>query len=161
MIWGPGDTRTLKLYRGIAKRRLPVIGTGEILHHYVLVRDVARGMELAASTPHESGEVYIIAGERSISVQDLFAKIAGQLGVSLLPFRVPARPIQLLGDAVEHLCRPLGIEPPIYRRRVDFFTKTRSFDCSKAEQQLGYRPGQSLEDEIGLIVESYRSLGWI
>ena len=32
----------------------------------------------------------------------------------------------------EAVCAPLGIEPPIYRRRVDFFTKSRAFDITRA-----------------------------
>ena len=27
---------------------------------------------------------------------------------------------------------PIGVEPPIYRRRVDFYTKSRAFDISRA-----------------------------
>jgi nucleoside-diphosphate-sugar epimerase len=60
---------------------------------------------------------------------------------------------------VEAVAVPLGVEPPIYRRRVDFFTKTRSFDGSKAQRMLGYEPGRSIEEEIEEIVASYRATG--
>ncbi|MEX0732769.1 MAG: NAD-dependent epimerase/dehydratase family protein [Aquisalimonadaceae bacterium] len=161
MIWGPGDNRTLKLFRGIARRRMPVIGTGKIQLHWALVDDVARGMILAGDSERSTGQVYIIAGREPVTIEELFDLIAKHVGSKPLRFRVPARPVQVLGDIVERICRPLGIEPPIYRRRVDFFTKTRAFDWSKARVELGYTPGQSLDDEVKLIVASYKKLGWL
>jgi nucleoside-diphosphate-sugar epimerase len=161
MIWGPGDTRTLKLFRGIGKRRMPVIGTGKVPLHWVLVDDVARGLILAGDVAKSTGQVYIIAGQESVTIEELFGLIAKHLGVKPLGIRIPAWPVQLVGEVVERVCRPLGIEPPIYRRRVDFFTKARSFDWSKARNELGYEPGQTLDEEVRLIVESYKRLGWL
>jgi nucleoside-diphosphate-sugar epimerase len=161
MIWGPGDKRTLKLYRGIAKRQMPVIGTGKIQLHWVLVDDVARGLILAGDSEDSTGEVYIIAGEAPVKLEGLFKIIADEVGSKPIGFKIPAWPVQMVGEIVERVCRPIGVEPPIYRRRVDFFTKTRAFDWSKARDQLGYRPGQSLEQEVKLIADSYRELGWI
>jgi nucleoside-diphosphate-sugar epimerase len=161
MIWGPGDARTRKLFAGIQRRRLPVIGTGRTLLHWVDVRDLARGFRLAAEKEGNSGEVYIVAGAEPIELEALFRLIADRLGTTLLPFKVPALPVQLLGQVVEVLCRPFGVEPPIYRRRVGFFTKTRAFDWSKARTELGYRPSGSIEDEVTAIIQSYRDLGWL
>jgi len=161
MIWGPGDSRLKKLFHGIQQRRLPIIGSGRTLLHWVDVRDVARGMRLAAEKPDNSGEVYILAGAAPVRLDRLFTLIADELGTTVLPVRIPAAPLALLGDAVEAVCTPLGVEPPIYRRRVGFFTKTRSFDWSKARRELGYEPAGSLEDEIADIIRSYRELGWL
>lgn len=140
---------------------MPVIGSGKILLHWVLVDDVAKGMMLAAQSAESAGQTYIIAGESPVNIAELFALIAKHAGVRPLPVRIPAWPIQMIGEIVERVCRPIGVEPPIYRRRVDFFTKTRAFDWSKARDELGYRPGQSLEAEVAMIVDSYQKLGWI
>ena len=161
MIWGPGDQRTLKLFRGVARRKLPIIGTGKTLVHWVNVDDLVRGFRLAAETPQASGKVYIIAGERPVTMQALFETIAKALSVKPFPLKIPAWPIQLIGSFVEAVCVPFGIEPPIYRRRVDFFTKTRAFDCSKAERELGYKPARSFEEEVGFIAGWYQQKGWL
>jgi nucleoside-diphosphate-sugar epimerase len=161
MIWGPGDTRTRKLFQGIQRRRMPIIGTGDTLLHWVDVRDLSRAFRLAAERADNDGEVYIVAGEAPVRLEDLFTLIAERLGVSVLPLKIPARPVQLLGDVVEFACRPFGIEPPIYRRRVDFFTKTRAFDASKARERLEYRPAQTIRGEVDDIIRSYRELGWL
>ncbi|RMD87964.1 MAG: NAD-dependent epimerase/dehydratase family protein [Candidatus Dadabacteria bacterium] len=161
MIWGPGDKRTLKLFRGIARRRLPIIGTGKTLLHWVLVDDLAAAFRLAGEREEAVGNIYIIAGERPVELEYLFFQIAKELGVQTFPFRIPAKPIQLLGSMVEAVCVPFGIEPPIYRRRVDFFTKTRAFDYSRAKRDLGYLPSHTFEEEVGIIAKWYRDHGWL
>lgn len=157
MIWGPGDSRTLKLFRGIARRRMPIIGSGKIQLHWVFVDDVAQGLILAGESDRSTGEAYIIAGQSPVDISDLFGLIAEHAGVKPLSIRIPALPVQIVGEIVERICRPFGIEPPIYRRRVDFFTKTRAFDWTKARTQLGYSPGQSLDEEVRQIIHSYKA----
>ena len=129
--------------------------------HWVLVDDVAKGLILAGDSTQSTGQAYIIAGEAPVNIEELFAMIAKHVGSKPIGFKIPAWPVQMVGEIVERICRPLGIEPPIYRRRVDFFTKTRAFDWSKARDQLGYQPGQSLDEEVRLIVDSYKKLGWL
>ena len=53
---------------------------------------------------------------------------------------MPFAPVYAAGALCELLCRPLGIEPPLYRRRVDFFRKDRSFDIGRAQEELGFDP---------------------
>jgi nucleoside-diphosphate-sugar epimerase len=59
----------------------------------------------------------------------------------------------------ELLCKPIGINPPLYRRRVDFFRKTRSFDISKAKKELGFHPKTDLRSGIKLTADWYREQG--
>lgn len=161
MIWGPGDTRTLKLFKGIAARKFPVIGDGKTLLHWILVTDLARAFRMLAEREDINNEVFIIAGDRAVPLKYLVETIAECFGVRPIPIKIPALPVQLLGDAVELVCKPFGIEPPIYRRRVDFFTKTRSFNTKKAQTELGFVPEHSFEEEVGLIVRWYLNHGWI
>ena len=155
MIWGEGDLRMLKLFRGVAKRKFPIIGTGKTLTHWVYVHDLVQGFLLAATTAEASGNVYIFAGKTPVSIEKLVHTVAGVAGVQPLPLRIPAPPVQFLGSCVEAVCKPLGIEPPIYRRRVDFFTKDRCFTIEKATRELGYRPQQDFETEVKNIYRWY------
>lgn len=159
MIYGPGDTRTLKLFRMIRRRTFFYVGRGEAHVHWIDVRDLASAFLLAMRQEDQNGEVYIIAGERSVPLRQMAAEIATQVGVREPWIRLPVRPMQWAGSLCEALCRPFGIEPPIYRRRVDFYTKSRSFDASKAARDLGFKPSQDLAGEICDIVEGYRAQG--
>ena len=52
-------------------------------------------------------------------------------------------------------------EPPIYRRRVKFFTNNRWFDISRARTELGFAPRTPLKEGLRRTLDSYRSLGWV
>ena len=56
---------------------------------------------------------------------------------------------------------PLGVEPPLHRRRVDFWVKSRAFSIDKARRLLGYAPSVDLEEGIARTVRSYREAGWL
>lgn len=161
MIWGPRDTRLFKLFKGVAARSLPIVGDGATLNHYVLVDDLVRAFRLAAENARTSGQVYLVGNERIVTLQYTLECIAAVYGVKLLPFKIPALPVQLLGSFMEAICRPLGIEPPLHRRRVDFFVKSRAFDCSKAQRELGFRPTYPFEKEVEYIARWYLDNGWI
>ena len=158
-ILGPGDLRLLKLFRMIAKRRFVIVGSGKPTFQMVFIDDLVEGFIRAMNCAAADGELFIIAGEPYLPLNELFAIIAKTLGVPRPRLRVPAAPVQLLGSAVERLCVPLGIEPPIYRRRVDFFTKSRAFDISKARTVLGFEPKVSVEEGIRRTADWYRAQG--
>lgn len=161
MIWGEGDKRILKLFRGIARRSLPLIGTGTTWTHWIYVQDLVEAYILAATTEQARGQIYFIAGRQPVLMKDVFATISNIAHVPLLPFRVPAWPIQFFGSIIELLCRPFGVEPPLHRRRADFFVKNRWFDTSKAQRELGFKPRGDFEDEAKIIYTWYRQHGWL
>ena len=161
MIYGPGDRRTLKLFRMIARRRFFYVGSGELEVHFVDVRDLVRAFVMAMDREEISGEVYIIAGERALPLREMVEIVARELGVAPPRWHLPVRPLQWLGSICESVCIPLHIQPPIFRRRVDFFTKRRSFDTSKAARELGYSPAKSVEEEVAEIIAWYRQHGWL
>jgi nucleoside-diphosphate-sugar epimerase len=160
-IYGPGDTRLLKLFRLIARRRFVMLGDGESFYHLVYIDDLIDGFLLCARAPGVEGRTYILAGEEYVTKNKLAGLVAGEMGVPTPRRHLPVGPFQALGSAVETVCRPLGIKPPIYRRRVDFFVKSRAFDISKARRELGYTPQVGLKDGLRRTAEWYREAGWI
>jgi nucleoside-diphosphate-sugar epimerase len=160
-IYGPGETRLLKLFRAIARGRYAVVGTGKTLYHPVYIDDLVAGFLLALDRPAAVGEAFLIAGPRYVSQDELAALIARSTGGRVWPFHIPAGPIQILGDAVEAICVPLGLEPPLHRRRVDFWTKSRAFTIEKARRLLGYAPKVDVEEGIARTADWYREAGWL
>ena len=160
-IYGPGETRLLKVFKGIARGRYAVVGTGKPHYHLVYIDDLVDGFLLALDRPEAAGETFIIAGPRSISQDELAREVAQATGGSVWPFHIPAWPIQRLGDLVEAVCIPFGIEPPIHRRRVDFWVKNRSFSIDKARRLLGYEPRVDVVEGIARTARWYRENGWL
>jgi len=160
-IYGPGDTRLLKMFRLITQQRFPLLGGGENYYHTVHVKDLVLGLRLLGTHSRAVGEVFILGGESYLKLSELAAMIASVAGVPPPWLRLPVRPFQLAGSLVEKLCVPLGIEPPIYRRRVDFFTKSRAFSIEKARRLLGYRPEVRLMDGIRETMDWYIAHGYL
>jgi nucleoside-diphosphate-sugar epimerase len=160
-IYGPGDRRLLKLFRGVARRRFVVLGDGKIFYHLTHVDDLVEGFRLAATVPQAAGRTYILAGGEVTTLNELVATIADEAGVAPRNVHLPVWPFWALGAACEAVCAPFGLEPPIYRRRVDFFTKSRAFDISRARHELGFSPAVGVRAGIRRTLAWYRDAGWI
>ena len=160
-IYGPGDRRFLKLFRGVAKKRFPMIGKGDVFYHLTHVEDVARGFIRAGDTPSAFGKAFILAGSEYTTVRELIALIAKKADVAPPRYRWPSMPLYAAAAICEDVCRPLGIEPPLYRRRLDFFLKHRAFKIDKAKKELGWEPVVDLDTGIEQTLQWYRKAGWV
>lgn len=160
-IYGPGDRRLLKLFRGIAHRWFVTLGSGEIFYHLTFVTDVAEGLRLCGETPGAAGGTYILAGAEVTTLNQLVSAIAHEGGVTPPSLHLPVWPFWVAGAVCEAVCAPLGVEPPLYRRRVEFFTKSRAFDITRARTELGFAPAVSLAEGIRRTLAWYREHGWI
>jgi nucleoside-diphosphate-sugar epimerase len=160
-IYGPGDRRLLKLFRGVARRRFVILGRGDIFYHLTYIDDLVEGFRLCGEVPAAAGRTYILAGGEVSTLNELAALIADEAGVPPPRVHLPVWPFWLAGAACEAVCAPLRIEPPLFRRRVDFFTKSRAFDISRARAELGYDPKVTLREGIRRTLAWYRSEKWI
>jgi nucleoside-diphosphate-sugar epimerase len=160
-IYGPGDRRLLKLFRGVARGRFPVLGDGRIYYHLTYIDDLVDGLVLCGTAAAAANRTYILAGGEVRTLNELVALIAEVAGVDPPKMHLPVWPFWLAGALCEAVCAPLGIEPPIYRRRVDFFTKSRAFDISRARREIGYDPRVELREGIRRTLAWYRQHGWI
>ena len=160
-IYGPGDRRLLKLFRGVARRRFVILGDGKIFYHLTHIDDLVEGFRLAGTVPAAAGRTYILAGGEVTTLNELVAIIAAEAGVRPLNFRLPVWPVWMAGAACEAICAPLGLEPPLYRRRVDFFTKSRAFDISRARTELGFAPAVDLRSGARRTLAWYRDQEWL
>jgi nucleoside-diphosphate-sugar epimerase len=160
-IYGPGDRRLLKLFGGVARGRFPMLGSGEIYYHLTYIDDLVEGFRLCGELPAAANHTFILAGGEVTTLNELVKLIAEVAGVAPPRLHFPVWPVWTAAAICEAVCVPFGIEPPLYRRRVDFYTKSRAFDISRARQQLGYAPRVGLRDGIARTLAWGREHGWI
>ena len=158
-IYGPGDTRFLRMFRGLARRRFPMIGSGKVFYHLTFIDDLVEGFRLCGTMPAAKGRTYLLAGPRYTTLEQLVAMVAKELNVPPPRVHWPVWPFWTAGLLCEMVCVPLGIEPPIFRRRVDFYTKSRAFDTTRAQAELGFAPRVDLEEGIKFTADWYRREG--
>lgn len=158
-IYGPGDMRFLRMFRGLARGRFPMIGSGQAFYHLTFIDDLVEGFRLCGSVPAAKGRTYILAGPKYTTLEQLVHMVAKELDVAPPRLHLPVWPFWTAGLICEAICVPLRIEPPIYRRRVDFYTKSRAFDTSRARRDIGFVPKVDLEEGIRRTARWYKSEG--
>ena len=158
-IYGPGDRRFLKMFRGIARGRFPLLGSGQVYYHLTFIDDLVEGFRLCGTVPAAAGRTYLLAGPRYTTLEALMGLVAAELKVAPPRRHLPVWPFWAAGLLCEMVCVPLRIEPPLYRRRVDFYTKSRAFDTARARTELGFAPKVDLEEGIHRTAEWYRKEG--
>jgi nucleoside-diphosphate-sugar epimerase len=160
-IYGPGDRRLLKLFRGVARRRWITLGDGKIYYHLTFIDDLVDGFRLCGTHPAAANRTYILAGGEVTTLNDLVGLVADVAGVATPTRHLPVWPFWVAGAVCEAICAPFGIEPPIFRRRVDFFTKSRAFDITRARTEIGFAPRVGLREGTRRTLEWYRAEGWL
>ncbi|MEM7023766.1 MAG: NAD-dependent epimerase/dehydratase family protein, partial [Pseudomonadota bacterium] len=163
ICYGPGDTRMLILFKMVLKNRLVVLGDGDVFCHLDFIDDQTDTFLLSAVAPREAvhGEAFNIASGEASKVNALIKTIADQGGVKLTRMRIPARPIWYLGWACELIFMPLGLKPPLFRRRVGFFMENRIFDTTKAKERLGYVSKWNYPEGVARTIAWYRANGMV
>ena len=160
-IYGPGEKRFLKIFKMVCSKWVPLIGQGNNLLHLIHVDDLTNFFILAATSPKAVGEVFICGSKKAITLNKMISIISEYYGVSVRFIRLPVAPLFALSYLFELICRPFGIEPPIYRRRLAFYTKDRSFNTAKMRNLLGFVPAHSDEEGLKELAQWYRDQGWI
>jgi dihydroflavonol-4-reductase len=160
-IYGPGDMRLLKIFKMAKWPVFPILGFGRCLYHLVHVEDLTDAMILAATHKNAEGDYFLVGAESHIPLKEIASIVANEIGKKLFALRIPVLPFFILADVTEAICKPFGIEPPIYRRRVAFYTKDRSFDVSKIKERLGFVPGYSNIDGIRETARWYIENGFL
>ena len=160
-IYGPGDRRLFKMFGQIARGRFVMLGRGRNYYHLTYIDDLCEGFRLCGTVPAAAGRTYILGGGEVTSLDEL-VRVTGEVaGRRNGPIRLPVWPVWFAGALCEIISAPLRLSPPIYRRRVDFFRKSRAFDIGRARAELGYTPRVGIREGIGRTLEWYREHGWI
>ena len=158
--YGPGDRRLLKLFRTINSFFF-MIGKGENLHHLIFIEDLIDGMLLAGESEAAVGRVFLLSGKEAVTTNEMVAVIADQLGKDAPKVRVPFWPFYVLATVMEWTLRPLGIQPPLHRRRMDFFKKSFSFSQDESARRLGFIPKYGFRDGVKETARWYVEKGYL
>ena len=160
-IYGPGDTRFLKLFRPINNGKFIMIGSGNTLYHMTYIDDLIDGIKLVGNRKEALGEVFTLAGGSHTTLTELVNAVADAVGKPHPRWRIPFYPVFLASIVCDKVCRTLGVEPILYPRRVEFFYKDRAFSIDKGRRLLGFEPSIDLKTGLSRTADWYRSEGLI
>lgn len=160
-IYGPGDTRLLKMFKQVKRGFFPLFGGGENMYHLSYIDDLCDGIILCGEHPNALGERFILCSDEYGSMKQLAATIAAELGVKAPNFAPPVGPLMLAAKLCEAVCKPLGIDPPLHTRRVEFFVKSRAFSNAKAKRLIGFTPEIGTEEGVRRTIKWYQENGYL
>ncbi len=158
--YGPGDRRTFKLIRSIARGRFLLVGRGGALQTPVYVDDLVRGTLLAAEKGR-AGEIYNLAGGEALTVRAMVETIAASCGRKLPRWRVPMGPTRLAAAMMGGVFGLIGKEAPLNPSRLAFFLHPKPLAIIKARADLGFAPETEFAAGMAVTVAWGRQAGWI
>ena len=148
-IYGPGDPeRFVMIYRRAKKGFFPIFGTGQAFYHPVYIDNLVDAFVLSMEQGKGAGEAYIIGDEQYFSIRALVHLVAKSIDAEVSTPTLPLMPLIVAGHVCEKICKPFGINPPIFPRRVDWFRQMRAFRIDKAKRDLGYEPSIGIEEGL-------------
>jgi 2-alkyl-3-oxoalkanoate reductase len=159
-IYGPGDPeRFFLIFRRVASGTFPMFGSGRTFYHPLYVDNLVDAFLLAMENGKGEGEAYLIADDRYVEIEDLVQRVAAALGTEVRVPHYPVWPVVAAGHLCEKICKPFGINPPLFPRRVDWYRQNRAFRIDKARRDLGYEPRVGLDEGLRRTAEWYLQEG--
>ncbi len=153
-IYGPGDLRLLKIFRGVQKGRFPMFGNGQTTYQLVYIDDLVDGIIRCGTHDDAVGETFILCGDGWITLDDFVGMVAQATGGRAPRVHWPMWPLLTAARACELVCKPFGIAPPLHVRRCEFYIKSRAFSNERARSGIGFAPQVSMREGV------YRTAVW-
>ena len=153
-MYGPGDLRFLKVFRGVQKGRFPMFGSGEVTYQFTYIDDMVEGIILCGEHEDALGGTYIICGDGWITLNRFVELVAAATGGRPPKVHWPVGPLLAAARACELMCKPLKIDPPLHVRRCEFYIKARAFSNAKIKRELGFQPRIRMPEGV------YRTARW-
>jgi dihydroflavonol-4-reductase len=159
-VYGPGDRRTFKLLKAIAKKRFVLVTKGHVSQTPVHIDDLIKGVFLCGEKG-QRGHIYHIAGSEVLPVKDIVLTIASATGSKIPPISLPLLPIRLAASALERSFALFNKEAPLTRGKLSFFIHPKPLSILKAKQELGYAPKINFSEGISQAIEWYKAHNWL
>ncbi|XP_010527061.1 PREDICTED: 3beta-hydroxysteroid-dehydrogenase/decarboxylase [Tarenaya hassleriana] len=171
-IFGPGDRLMVPSLVAAARagKSKFIIGDGNNFYDFTYVENVVHAHVCAERALASGGEVsekaagqaYFITNMEPIKFWEFMSQILEGLGYERPRIKIPAvvmMPIAHLVEVIYKLLGPYGMKvPQLTPSRVRLLSRSRTFDCSKAKDRLGYSPVVPLQEGIRRTINSFSHL---
>jgi nucleoside-diphosphate-sugar epimerase len=156
-IYGPGDPgRFLMIYKWARQGFFPMFGRGNTFYHPVYIDNLVDAFLLTMDLGTGKGGTYLIADEHYFPIKELVQKVGNAMDLEVKIVHFPLSPLVVAGHICEKACKPFGIAPPIFPRRVDWYRQVRAFRIDRAKRELGYEPRVGIDEGLRRTAEWYK-----
>lgn len=171
-IFGPGDKLLVPslVAASRAGKSKFIIGDGNNVYDFTYVENVAYAHICAdralasEKTVAEgaAGQAYFITNMEQIKFWEFMSFILESLGYDRPKFKISASvvmPVAHMVELIYKILAPYGMKvPQLTPSRIRLLSRSRTFDCTKANERLGYKPIVPLQEGLRRTIESYTHL---
>ncbi|WP_328711196.1 NAD-dependent epimerase/dehydratase family protein [Nocardia salmonicida] len=146
-VWGPGDRcgPIVQILAKLRAGRLPDLSGGrDVRASLCYIDHLVDAAGLALEAENVGGRAYFVADAEPVSVWPTLDAVAERFALTGPSLTVPAPVLSAALAAIETLWRIPAVAqrwtPPLSRYAVALVTRSATYDLSRAERELGYRP---------------------
>lgn len=153
-VYGPGDIRRVKMYRGIKNRRFVLTTSGESYLHPTYIDDVVSGFMCCIGNENSYDDIFNIAAKSDVTSKEYLEIIAACTDTSLIQINIGTKLSRAVAGAVDFLFQAfLHKEGFVSKNKIDFLSMDHSSCITHAEERIGYVPQYSCQQGIKKTIE--------
>ena len=153
-VYGPGDTRRIKMYRMIRQGKFVLTTNGKAYLHPTYVDDVASGITACIGRPEACDQVFNLAAEKDLTVNEYLETIAAVTGGKIRRINIGYSLSVLAAKMIDGIWQKLfKKEGFVSKNKIDFLAIDHSSSIRKAQKLLGYKPEYSFRKGMKLTVD--------
>jgi nucleoside-diphosphate-sugar epimerase len=136
-VTGPGSAWVRDIVEKMLAMPMPLIDGGRHSSSFIYVDNLVDGIILAATSEIGRGRIYHLRDDWDVTWKQYITDLGSFIGKE--PFgSLPYMPARMIGTAMDLVCTPLKIRPPISRMAVDITGRDNDVDTSLARTELGW-----------------------
>lgn len=161
-VYGPGERDFLTMFRMVARRFAPILGTRPKSYSFVYSEDLVEAMLRLALAPAAMGRTYFVAEPEVHTDEEMLAFIEAALGRRAFRPRLPhllVRPLAALND----LLSPLLARPPLLsgQKMRELLPARWVVDPGRLRRDVGFVCPTGLAEGVRRTALWYREQGWL
>jgi nucleoside-diphosphate-sugar epimerase len=161
-VYGPRDRDVFEFFHTMSMGLQPVVGFRDKYVSLIHVRDVVRGLVLAAESSKAIGQTYFISSKDIYNWRDVGNTTKEVLRKSAFRLRIPEAGVYMIAGIAEVMAK-FSPKPALinFEKARDMVQDYWTCDSSKARRDFGYEQEVSLEEGVRDTVSWYKTMGWL
>jgi len=161
-VFGPRDTDILEYFKTVRYGIIPRLEGKEKYLSLIYVKDLVKGIVMAAESEATLGKIYFLAMDKPIAWEDFARLILHSMGKKGLRLNVPIGLIKGAAFVTENIARFTGANPVLNKERLEQM-KPDFWICSpkKARNDFNFRAETTLEVAIKETYDWYKEHKWL
>jgi len=161
LVYGPRNFHDMYTMFKFVNRRLQLL-VGKVSISVGFVKDVVRGMILAAENPVAVGQTYFLGEEGAYSYPKLIQHVAEVLGKKTLKIRIPYFVLYSFAFLCEAFAALTRTYPLLLRRSLDAYLNSNwRFSMKKAKEDLNFEAEYPLPKGLKISAQWYKENGFL